>query len=119
MPPGIYKRNETSGMGGKKHSEETKRRISENGRDDKNIRWKGGSSNYYHRKARELFGTFLCETCGISIEEYRLTHKHRKFQMHCNSRDYTMLEVWNWKCVCSHCHHELDSGIKKGFKYNA
>jgi len=73
-----------------------------------NPSWKGGLYGYYHEKARELFGSPVCQKCGISLEEYRLTHKVKKqFEMHCLSNDYTILEQWNWQCICVKCHHKI------------
>lgn len=72
--------------------------------------WKGGLSDYYHGKARELFGTNYCEECGISKEEYRKTHKV-SLSMHCITKDYKILEQFNWMCLCQKDHSSLQNQI--------
>ena len=105
---------------GSKQSEEAKAKISTNtatrrfevrskmsaSKIGNKIRWNSSSNHfqYYHEKAKQLFGSPVCQECSISIEEYILTHK-QSFEMHCISKDFTILEQWNWKCLCSKCHH--------------
>lgn len=73
-----------------------------------NPNWKGGVEGYYHEKARQMFGSPVCQKCGISLEEYRSTHKVKKqFEMHCLSNNWTILEQWNWQCVCVKCHSKI------------
>jgi len=82
--------------------------IREKFKGEGNPSWKGGLSGWYHEKAREMFGSSVCQKCGISLEEYRLTHKVKKqFEMHSLSKDYTILEQWNWQCICVKCHHRI------------
>lgn len=93
------------------HTEETKRKIgvSNKGKttSEKNPRWKGGLYGYYHEKARQLFGSSVCQDCGITLQEYVSTQKQKQFDMHCVSKDYTILEQWNWRCLCRKCHKKV------------
>ena len=86
---------------------------------ENNYQWQGGLTRYYHEKARELFGSPLCQRCGISLEEYLKTHK-RQFDMHCVSgerkEDYSILEQWNWRCVCRKCHEEIHKELRRLLK---
>jgi hypothetical protein len=77
-----------------------------------NYRWKGGLRAYLHTKARELFGTPICQDCGISLEDYIKVQKKKKFDMHCISKDYKILEQWNWKCLCASCHKKEQDRIR-------
>lgn len=70
-----------------------------------NYGWKGGCYEHYHFKARKLFSTPICQMCGINLEEHFRTHKKR-FHLHCVSKDYTILEPWNWQCLCIKDHHK-------------
>jgi hypothetical protein len=69
-------------------------------------RWMGGFKDYYHQKAKELFGSPYCQECNISLEEYLQSHKH-SFDMHCVSKDFRALQQWNWYCVCRKCHKQI------------
>jgi len=67
--------------------------------------WRGGLTGWWHVKAKELFGKPFCEECKISLEEHKLKfQKYKNFDMHCISKDYTILEQWNWRCLCRKCH---------------
>ncbi len=101
---------------GQKHSVETRRKMSNAQLKEKNYQWKGGCSAYYHRKARELFGAPFCQDCGITLEEYiqnKTKHPRKKFDMHCVSEDYTILESWNWENICRKCHWKTYSTKKE------
>lgn len=108
MPKGIYIR--TEGIR-KKISEKTKEGMNKSEvkikiSRENSCNWKGGLKDYCHEEARKFFGKPFCEGCRISLEDYRKTHKQKRFNMHCISKDFTILEQWNWKCVCSKCHHK-------------
>ena len=62
-------------------------------------RWKGGNYDYFHKKARKLFEKDNCQKCGISIVEHIKT-VGRKFDMHCISKNYDIMEHNNWLCLC-------------------
>ena len=91
--------------------------ISEEGRRNMEgrIPWnfRGGRSQYFHEKARHLFGTLVCEKCGLSLEEYCSTHKVKKFDMHCVTKDFTIIEQWNWNCVCHMCHESIHNEMRR------
>jgi hypothetical protein len=108
--PGVAKKiSETlKGKKRKPFSEEWKRNISKNHIDcsgKNSFSWKGGLEGYYHIRAREFFGKPSCEECRISLQEYGRIRKQKNFDMHCVSKDFRILEQWNWKCLCSKCHH--------------
>jgi len=71
---------------------------------ERSSQWKGGLGQYRHAEARRLFGKPYCEECGITYEEYFLESGGKKFDMHCVSKDYRIMEQWNWKCLCKSCH---------------
>ncbi len=74
-------------------------------RDSSHPNWKGGSKEYCHKKARELFETELCEICN-SYEVEKKNGKTIKLSMHCigGKNTYINLVKSNWLCVCSVCH---------------
>lgn len=98
---------------GHKLSDEIKKKLSEERKGEKGSNWKGGQYSYYHYEARKLFGKPHCEDCGITYEEYAETHKN-KFEMHCISKDFKILEQWNWQCLCNKCHHKTYEYNKNG-----
>jgi len=83
-----------------------RKRVSESKKGEKNPNWKDtGHYVYCHEEARKLFGKPCCESCSISLEEYCLrNHRKKQFEMHCVSKDYKILEQWNWRCLCYSCH---------------
>jgi len=85
---------------------DVRKKISESKLAENNPLWKGGLYSHFHEEAKKFFGKPVCEDCGISLEEYRLVHK-KGFHMHCLTRDYTILQQFNWKCVCSRCHSRI------------
>jgi hypothetical protein len=86
---------------------EVKRKIKEAIQAEKNYHWEGGNYDWWHREARKLFEIPVCQGCKITLEEYTSLYKRKKhFDMHCISKDYTILEQWNWKCLCSKCHYK-------------
>jgi len=96
---------------GVKRSQQTKDRISaalkgklkENSR-----RWLGGNSEYYHKKAWDLFGKDKCEICGIKNIDHK-NETNMRLGMHCRSNNYTLLEEENWVTVCLHgCHQKME-----------
>lgn len=125
MPKGVYKRTEEH----RKHNREAQNRSEVKEKKSKSAKevmnrpeikkkcskatWKGGSSIYFHNRAQELFAKPFCEECKIDLEEYQKTHKKKRFEMHCISKDYTILEQWNWLCLCSRCHQKEHFRQKK------
>ncbi len=122
------------GMFGKKHSEETKIKMSEKKqnvsgsnnnmygrqhREDTKLKisekkFKGGEKNYWHNKAFELFGSNICEVCNN--QETRIWKgKVTRLSMHCTSipKDYTNMTKENWMCVCNLCHTKIDANGRK------
>jgi len=89
---------------GHKCSEEIKQKLREERKGEGGSNWKGGLYSYYHGEARKLFGKPYCEECGITYEEYSKTHL-KKLEMHCITKNFIILEQWNWKCLCSKCHN--------------
>ncbi len=90
---------------GRAHSQETRRKLSECRMGEKHHNWNGNHYQTYHRRAKELFGKPCCEECGIHIEEYAIKYARKKhLEMHCVSKDFTILEQWNWICLCYPCH---------------
>jgi hypothetical protein len=65
--------------------------------------------NDLHKKAFELFGTNKCEICNIPEETYKL-ECGRRFDMHCISKDYSIMKKDNWMCLCRKCHGRLEYG---------
>lgn len=90
----------------KPFSEEWRQHRSENMADERHFNWQGGCSDYFHDKAHQLFGSPVCQGCGISQEEYKRNHKYQ-LDMHCVSGDYTILEQWNWRNLCAKCHRGI------------
>ncbi len=62
--------------------------------------WKGGLYSCYHIEAKKLFAKPYCEDCGI------LRENRKRFEMHCISGNWKILEQWNWQCLCNKCHHK-------------
>jgi len=67
--------------------------------------WVGGDRNYWHEKARELFGKDKCEHCGMTNEDHV---KHYKNGLHMHNaldpKDYRVMEESAWETVCVSCH---------------
>jgi len=89
-------------------TDEHKIKIGEANKD--NIR-NGGCSDYWHKKAWELFGKDYCETCYMSNEEHKKTYKCRLHMHNMISPDknYSVIESYAWKCLCGLCHGKLES----------
>jgi hypothetical protein len=107
----------TIGFTGRKHSEETKKKMSEAGKvsqlGNKNA-FKYGCIDYWHNEARVRFQKDKCSICGFSNQEH--VNKYGcSLNMHCLSspKDYTLLEETNWKTLCKRCHGKVDNGNKK------
>jgi len=112
-------------MFGRHHSEETIEKIrksllekvqSEEHREknsgENNYGWKGGGIGYLHDKARKLFGKDKCEKCGIFIEDYIKDRTVKRFDIHCVTKDYTIMEKFNWLCLCRSCHWIVEKSRK-------
>jgi len=105
-----HKRKISEAKKGNKHSEETKRKIGEGVKGENNGKWIGGCITYWHDKAWELFGKNNCEECGMSLDNH-LKKFNRRFDLHNTilpKKDYTIMEDYAWKCVCSKCHKKLE-----------
>lgn len=100
-------------------SEETKKKMSEAKKGENHCRWTGGCDAYYHNLAKEKFYLDYCEICFIT-EQQHIEKYNRKFDMHCtsNPKDYTLMTVDNWKCVCIPCHKKIEKEIRNGNGYN-
>lgn len=97
----------------KKHSEETKCKMSEfkkgkyMGPNSPN--WRGGCNLYWHSKAWDLFSQDKCEVCGMTNEEH-LERKGVRLSMHCDGKRYKNLERIFWTTTCEYgCHQKLDA----------
>jgi hypothetical protein len=97
--------------------DEYKARMSESllrsaSRGENHYTWKGGDKNYWHRKARELFGKECCGECEISRDESKEKFG-RDLEMHCTGspKDYTLLENGNWVTLCASCHTRLEYAL--------
>ena len=108
MPKGIYLRNKKMRTGkhmiGRKRSEDTKKKMAESHRGERNYLWKGEKASYrvihtwvQHWRGKPQF----CEMCGKektkpkSISWANIDHKYRRVL-----DDYIAL--------CSHCHKKYD-----------
>ncbi len=81
---------------------------------EESSQWKGGSTNYWHKKAWELFGQDKCEVCGMSNEEHINKWGH-KLELHNNleSKDYTILKKDIWTTICKSCHSKIEYKNRK------
>ena len=63
-----------------------------------------------HIIAGKLFRKERCEICGKSNEEYLKENGHN-LSMHCRSKEYTLMEDYNWVTVCENggCHKKMDN----------
>ena len=99
---------------GRKHREQTKRKISESNKlsqiGNKNA-LKYGCEYYLHETAWKLFGKDVCSLCGMTNEEHIVKYNCR-LNMHCasNPKNYHLLEEDNWETYCKECHGKLDNG---------
>jgi hypothetical protein len=118
---------EKNGMFGKKHKKdtiekmrkskriETKQKMSVSRRegkyfDERNPAWVGGNIQYWHDKARKLFGKKYCEVCGIS-NYLSLKVNNKKLEMHncLNPKNYKQMDAKVWMTVCLACHSILET----------
>lgn len=99
---------------GRKHSEESKRKISESNKisqkGNKNA-LKYGCEYYLHELAWKKFGKKRCSICGMSNEDHLAKHNCR-LNMHCTSepKNYKLMSESNWKVYCKECHGRVDNG---------
>ena len=99
--PQYGKFGELSSFYGKKHSEETRKIISEKGKWEKHSQWSGENPSYtaLHYRVRKKFPkTDLCMLCKInpSIELACITSIYNE-------------ELRNWAWFCKKCHIEWDN----------
>jgi len=83
-----------------------------------NPKWKGGCNNYWHEKARELFGNDYCENCYMTNEESLLVHK-RRLDMHntLEPKNYKIMESEVWMTLCMSCHTGLEAALENERKW--
>jgi hypothetical protein len=76
---------------------------------ERNPHWKGGSNEYWHKQAWELFGYDCCENCYMSNEEHKIRWKKR-LEMHntLEPKDYKIMEPEAWMTLCKICHKGLE-----------
>lgn len=104
----------TKGFTGKKHTEETKKKMSTSNKIAQlgnTNSFKYGCVDYWHNKAWKLFGKPVCSNCNMTNEEHIKKHDCR-LNMHCISepKDYTLLIESNWEIYCKECHGKIDNG---------
>jgi len=104
----------TKGFKGRKHSDETKKKMSESAKISQlgnSNGFKGGSIDYLHEKAWRLFGDKTCSECFITNSEHMKKYGCR-LNMHCtsNPKDYTLMIESNWITYCKDCHGQVDNG---------
>lgn len=112
MVSGVYKRKEGINAGennpmfGKRHSEETKIKISESLIGIKHPRWKGnevGNKGLHLWIGRHKPKVEVCEFCG----------EKKKLELSCIDHQYKR-DIDNFRWLCRSCHENYD--IKKGFR---
>ena len=76
-------------------------------------RWKGGTYEYWHKQAWELFGSDYCENCFMTNEEHKVKWK-RRLDMHNNldPKDYKIMEPEAWMTLCRICHRGLEVALE-------
>jgi hypothetical protein len=91
---------------GKKHSEENLKKIS---------RFAGGCYDYWHSKARKYFFTGYCEICGKTNKD-EIKENGKSLSMHNTlvPKDYTVMNINAWMCVCQSCHMIIERKIQYG-----
>ena len=99
-------------MHGKHHSEQSKQKIRENGRDVsdyKNPTWAGNDVGYsaLHSWVRRKLGEpIFCEECGV-------TDKNVNYEWSSISREYNR-DLNDWRALCIPCHRKYDYKQKGG-----
>ena len=96
---------------GKKRSKESCERYRESKKGkfgEETNAWKGGCIEWYHREAWILFSKHKCEVCGITNKDHK-RKTNMRLSMHCRTKDYKLLEEWNWITVCHFgCHQKME-----------
>lgn len=98
-------------MYGKKHSVESIEKMKlQNG--ENHPSWNGGCNQFWHSKAYDLFGRSECEICGISNNDC-IEKYNKRLSMHntLEPKDYTILEQEAWQCLCSECHTKIEKSV--------
>jgi NUMOD3 motif-containing protein len=93
---------------GKKHSEETKRKIGLAHRGEKSVKWKGDNIRYnvLHTYVRKWFPPpDLCQVC------FKVPPKHLA-----NVTGVYGKDIKNWKYMCIKCHYTFDNLIERNLK---
>jgi hypothetical protein len=67
-----------------------------------------GLSGWWHKRARDLFHTGICEMCG-KTEEEELRYMGKGLHMHCSDENYTNLKKNNWTVLCHADHMKIHS----------
>lgn len=85
---------------------------------ERNPHWKGGSNEYWHEKAWEIFGNNCCENCYMTNEEHLLEwnerlHMHNTIEI----KDYKIMESEAWMTLCRTCHSGLEAALENEKKY--
>jgi hypothetical protein len=106
----LFSNKDNHPMYGRNHSEESIEKMKlQNGRNHPS--WNGGSNQFWHDMAYDLFGKNECEICSISnndcVEKY-----NKRLSMHntLDPKDYTVMENIAWQCLCSECHQKVEKG---------
>jgi len=103
-------------MTGRKHSEETKRKISKSRKGKifgpRKELHELKDVCHRHNRIRKKYGKTYCEKCGIHL----LMHLHiygKQFDIHCNSfpKNYNLDIPENWKTFCCTCHIAHEASI--------
>ena len=108
---------------GRKHSEESKRKMSECRKGGKAYQWRGGISRgyktgYYSREYKEwrekVFrrDKYLCQQCFMGKGQYITAHHIKSFAHYPELR----FDIKNGLTLCEECHKETDNykGRNKG-----
>jgi hypothetical protein len=102
---------------GSKHTDETRRKMSESKKGSKNQAWKGDDVQYVAghervHKMRPLTG--ICEHCRANPPSYIVHLPNKKTrtmpgtELHNVSGEYRWEDPSDWIEVCRRCHHHLN-----------
>ena len=104
----------TKGFTGRKHSAQTKMKMSEIAKKSQignQNAYKCGCVYSLHEKAWKLFGKNVCSVCDKTNEQH-IQEFGCRLDMHCTSepKDYTLMVESNWETYCKKCHGSIDNG---------